>query len=294
MRHICVIGLSWGDEGKGKVVDVLTGGVDAVVRYQGGANAGHTICFGDKRHVLHHLPAGILHEGTQAILGNGMVIAPGKLLEEVSELPDEALERLHISERAHLVLPHHILLDRSRESGRKAKIGTTLRGIGPAYQEKYARTGVRLGDLLAPGFIEEGLRGHLAGGLEGLGAPPTAVDEAHDLCRRFAERLGARVGDTAGLLARLHRRGDRFLFEGAQGSLLDIDFGTYPYVTSSSSSFLGIGPGSGFSPRRVDHVLGVSKAYCTRVVEGPFPTELDGEEAERLRAAGEEYGATTG
>ncbi|MEE8142518.1 MAG: adenylosuccinate synthase, partial [Planctomycetota bacterium] len=289
MRHVCVVGLQWGDEGKGKIVDVLALGFDVVVRYQGGANAGHTIYVGDEKRVLHHLPSGILRDGIRAVLGNGMVVEPAALLEEVSALPDSALDRLYLSDRVHLVLPHHTARDRVRESN-AGKIGTTLRGIGPAYEDKFARRGVRLGDLLVEGFLEQSLPELLTA--QGHGNANSA--SALALCRRLVDRLGHRICDCHQVLADMNRQGLRFLFEGAQGSLLDVDFGTYPYVTSSSPSFLGLGSGSGFSPRRIDHVMGVTKAYCTRVGEGPFPTELRGQEADSLRVAGGEFGATTG
>ncbi len=295
MRHICVVGLNWGDEGKGKIVDALSRGVDAVVRYQGGANAGHTVYIGDEKRVLHHLPMGVLHDGVSAVLGNGMVIEPRGLLDEVATLPPPAIERLFLSDRAHLVLPHHTALDRARETKSAGqRIGTTLRGIGPAYQEKSARRGVRLGDLVRPGFIEERLPVHLADRCDGLEVSEEILEESVSLCRRVRDLLGERIVDTQMYLTDQHERGGRFMFEGAQGCLLDLDFGTYPFVTSSSPSFLGVGPGSGFSPRKIDHVVGVTKVYCTRVGEGPFPSEIDGEEAESLRTAGGEFGATTG
>ena len=295
MRHICVVGLNWGDEGKGKIVDVLSGGVDVVVRYQGGANAGHTVYIGEEKRVLHHLPMGVLHDRVLAVLGNGMVIEPRGLLDEVATVPEDAIERIALSDRAHVVLPHHKALDRSREKDQAAqKIGTTLRGIGPAYQDKSARTGLRLGDLVRPQFIETELEDHLRTRCAGLEIDESAITESIELCRELRDRLGARVTDTQAILAARHQKGDRFMFEGAQGCLLDLDFGTYPFVTSSSPSFLGVGPGSGFSPRKIDHVVGVTKVYCTRVGEGPFPSEIHGEEAEALRAAGNEYGATTG
>lgn len=281
LRHFCVVGLQWGDEGKGKIVDVLTQGVDAVVRYQGGANAGHTVHFDGEQHVIHHLPTGILRQGCLAILGNGMVIDPNKLLEEVAKLGADAKGRVFISERAHVVLPQHQQLDQAREERAEGaedqtKIGTTLRGIGPTYEAKIARTGVRIGDLLHPSFMAN------------------AAPEVVEICRRFLDELGSQIVCTRALLERLHADGKRFLFEGAQGSLLDVDHGTYPFVTSSNSTFLGLGPGSGFSPRRVEHVLGVTKAYCTRVGEGPFPSELHDEVGEDLRQRGGEFGSTTG
>ncbi len=294
MRHICVVGLNWGDEGKGKIVDVLSSGVDAVVRFQGGANAGHTVYVGEVKQVFHHLPMGILHDGVAAVLGNGMVIEPRGLLEEIESVPADAIERLFISDRAHLVLPHHTALDRSREAGDGRKIGTTLRGIGPAYQDKSSRRGLRLGDVLRREFIEDTLPRHLAERARGLDIPAEAIEESIALCRQVRDRLGERIVDTQLLLVERHMRGERFLFEGAQGSLLDLDFGTYPFVTSSSPSFLGIGPGTGFSPRKIDHVVGVTKAYWTRVGEGPFPSEIHGDAAEQLREAGSEFGATTG
>ncbi len=291
LQHLCVLGLQWGDEGKGKIVDVLTEGVDVVVRYQGGANAGHTIIIGDKKHVLHHLPSGVLRPNTQAVLGNGMVIETEALLEEVDKLPNDVIDRLFLSERAHLVLPFHRSLDRARESDTaETKIGTTLRGIGPAYEDKFARRGVRLGEVLEPGFIEEALPKRLAE----RGLDPSDIEASVKMCRELSRRLGHRIQPTEELLHRLDGEGRRFLFEGAQGCLLDIDFGTYPFVTSSSPSFLGIGSGCGFSPRRVDHVIGVTKAYCTRVGEGPFPSEAAEADAEPLREAGGEFGATTG
>ncbi|MFN0058191.1 MAG: adenylosuccinate synthase [Planctomycetota bacterium] len=291
MRHLCVVGLQWGDEGKGKIVDVLSAGVDAVVRYQGGANAGHTIYIGDRKHVLHHLPSGILRERNLAVLGNGMVIDPTRLLEEIRLLKPEACQRLFISDRAHVVLPSHTLRDRRREQEATAgRIGTTQRGIGPAYEDKYARRGVRIGDLVRPGYIDGPLRARLVAD----GVELDVVESFLAVCRQFVGVLGERVTDTAVLLADLDARSQKLLFEGAQGSLLDVEFGTYPYVTSSSPSFFGLGPGTGFSPRRIDHVLGVTKAYCTRVGEGPFPSELIGAAADELRTAGNEFGATTG
>ncbi|MCA8960891.1 MAG: adenylosuccinate synthase [Planctomycetes bacterium] len=291
IRHLCVLGLQWGDEGKGKIVDVLTAAVDVVVRYQGGANAGHTIIIEDVKHVLHHLPSGVLRAGVQAVLGNGMVIETEALLAEVDQLDPEVVDRLHLSDRAHLVLPFHRELDRARESnGCDTKIGTTLRGIGPAYEDKVGRRGVRLGDLREPSFLDDELPARLAA----RGFDAELIESSVAVCRRLVERLGSRIGATDLTLDRLHREGRRFLFEGAQGCLLDVDFGTYPFVTSSSPSFLGIGSGSGFSPRKVDHVLGVTKVYCTRVGEGPFPTEADPEAAAPLREAGGEFGATTG
>ena len=294
MRHVCVVGLNWGDEGKGKIVDVLAKDVAAVVRYQGGANAGHTVYIGDVKHVLHHLPMGVLHGGILAILGNGMVIEPKKLLEEVESLPEEAIQQIRISDSAHVVLPHHGAIEKVTEEKATSPIGTTLRGIGPAYQDKFARTGVRMGDLIRPGFVEEQLPVLLEERRQSLGGTEEGVATAVEICTRLRDRLQGQIVDTRQLLNAMHNDGQTLLFEGAQGCMLDIDFGTYPFVTSSSPSFLGVGTGSGFSPRKVDHVVGVTKAYCTRVGEGPFPSEIHGTEAEELREAGGEFGTTTG
>ena len=294
MQHVCVVGLNWGDEGKGKIVDVLARDVDAVVRFQGGANAGHTVYIEDVRHVLHHIPTGILHGGIQAVLGNGMVIEPTKLIEEVETLPEDAISRIWISERAHVVLPHHGAVERINEQQASKPIGTTLRGIGPAYQDKFGRRGIRMGDIVQPGFIDDVLEDRLRERCRALGVPEQSAAEGVQICRRLREHLGSQVTDTSRLLRQMDANGQRLLFEGAQGCMLDIDFGTYPFVTSSSPSFLGLGTGSGFSPRKIDHVVGVTKAYCTRVGEGPFPSELDGEVADALREAGGEFGTTTG
>ena len=294
MRHVCVVGLNWGDEGKGKIVDVLAKDVAAVVRYQGGANAGHTVYIGDVKHVLHHLPMGVLHGGILAILGNGMVIEPKKLLEEVESLPEEAIQQIRISDSAHVVLPHHGAIEKVTEEKATSPIGTTLRGIGPAYQDKFARTGVRMGDLIRPGFVEEQLPVLLEERRQSLGGTEEGVATAVEICTRLRDRLQGQIVDTRQLLNTMHNDGQTLLFEGAQGCMLDIDFGTYPFVTSSSPSFLGVGTGSGFSPRKVGHVVGVTKAYCTRVGEGPFPSEIHGTEAEELREAGGEFGTTTG
>ena len=294
MQHVCVVGLNWGDEGKGKIVDVLARDVDAVVRYQGGANAGHTVYVGDVRHVLHHLPMGVLHEGILAVLGNGMVLEPNKLLDEVKLLPEEAVSRIRISDRAHVVLPHHGAVEKVNEERAASPIGTTLRGIGPAYQDKIGRNGIRMGDIMQPGFVDQVLPERLRERTAILGVPAEGIEEAVAICTELKDRLAGQVTDTRRLLYRMHREGKKLLFEGAQGCMLDIDFGTYPFVTSSSPSFLGVGTGTGFSPRKVDHVVGVTKAYCTRVGEGPFPSELHGEEADALRKAGNEFGTTTG
>ncbi len=309
MPSVAVVGVQWGDEGKGKVVDALTGEADIVVRYGGGANAGHTVYVGEDRFVLHLIPSGILHPGKVCVIGNGVVIDPDALLEEIAELRKRGIEidpeRLKISERAHVVMPYHIALDRWREQrAGKARIGTTGRGIGPCYTDKTARVGVRMCDLASPA-LEERIRAAIAEKEPFLrDVAPEAVDVARLLarCRRWAEELvlprGPRaapfVADTVTYLHIQLDRGKRVLFEGAQGALLDVDFGTYPYVTSSNAGIGGLCAGTGVPPAKVGRIVGVAKAYTTRVGEGPFPTELHDAVGERLREAGQEFGATTG
>jgi adenylosuccinate synthase len=301
-RHLSIVGIQWGDEGKGKIVDFLTADCDVVVRFQGGANAGHTVMIGDREFVFHLIPSGILQEGKTCVIGNGVVLDPKALVDELDQLRARGIDRerdLWISERAHVVLPYHRLLDKAKEeSSRGKKIGTTLRGIGPCYTDKAARQGIRMVDLIEPPRFRALLERNLAAKnaeLERLyGLPPLELEPIHDEYARYAERLRPRVRDIASLLWEMDASGKRIVFEGAQGALLDIDLGTYPYVTSSNTSFLGLGAGSGFSPRRVGTVLGVAKAYSTRVGEGPFPTELEDETGRLLRKTGAEFGATTG
>ncbi len=301
-RHLCVVGVQWGDEGKGKIVDVLAADFDVVVRYQGGANAGHTVKIGDKQYVFHLVPSGIVQEGKLCVIGNGVVIDPQALIAELDDLRRGGLDReesLSISDRAHVVLPYHRVLDAVREkSSGSAKIGTTLRGIGPCYTDKASRCGIRMADLIDPERFARLLRTNLEVKNRELialyGEKPLEYEPIYrDYCA-FAERLRPRVRDISKLLIDEERRGARILFEGAQGSLLDVDLGTYPYVTSSNTSFLGLGAGTGFSPRKIGRVLGITKAYSTRVGEGPFVTELLDETGEYLRRTGGEYGATTG
>jgi adenylosuccinate synthase len=309
---IAVVGVQWGDEGKGKVVDALTEEADVVVRYGGGANAGHTVYVGESKFVLHLIPSGILHEGKQCVIGNGVVIDPDALLGEMAELRargvDVSPERLAVSDRAHIVMPYHVALDRWREArAGKGKIGTTGRGIGPCYTDKTARTGIRMADLFAyePGLLEARVRAAIAEKEPLLReSAPEAVDVPRLLekCARWAEEFiwpkGGRtrpyVVDTTALLHAHLDRGAKVLFEGAQGALLDVDFGTYPYVTSSNAGIGGLCSGTGIPPGRVGRVVGVAKAYATRVGGGPFPSELLDETGERLRSTGGEFGATTG
>jgi adenylosuccinate synthase len=296
---VVVVGAQWGDEGKGKIVDVLAEGADVVVRYQGGANAGHTVVKGDDQFVLHQIPSGILHPGTLCVIGNGVVLDPETLLGEIDALEQRDVKvngRLRVSDRAHLVLPYHKLLDEASE--KHQKIGTTGRGIGPAYEDKTGRRGLRVGDLRnlerARSLVTE--RVARANQILGqLGAPATASAEEHrDLLARLAPRLLPMACDSGRLTYDCLRGGRNVLLEGAQGSLLDVDHGTYPFVTSSNTTAGGAAVGTGIGPTAIDAVLGVVKAYTTRVGNGPLPTEADAEQEENLRKLGSEYGATTG
>lgn len=303
MSTLSVFGAQWGDEGKGKIIDLLAGRADVVCRYQGGANAGHTVVVGSEKFVLHLLPSGVLQEGKVNVIGNGVAVDPLVLLEELEGLRARGIEigpeRLRLSAAAHVILDVHQRLDHAFEHWLgDGRIGTTGRGIGPAYADKALRVGIRVADLVD----RERLRMRLEAFLPGKNAILERVCEAEpfdleELFERYAavgERLRPFVADTGHELRAFWRAGKRVLFEGAQGAMLDLDHGTYPYVTSSSTGAAGIGPGLGFPPSAIGEVWGVAKAYCTRVGEGPFPTELSGALEERLRAAGNEYGATTG
>lgn len=299
LRTQGVVGAQWGDEGKGKIVDFLARRADMVVRYQGGANAGHTVVEGGRKYVLHLVPSGILHRRT-CVIANGVVVDPAQLLQEIEDLRGRGRRvdgRLFLSDRAHLVMPYHKLMDRAAEAA-GGGIGTTQRGIGPCYADKAARKGFRVGDLLDPKTFRERLavqveeKNRILAAL--YGQPPQEADRMAEEYLEYADRLREYVTDTVELVNRAIDAGRRVLFEGAQGSLLDLDFGTYPYVTSSNSDACGISSGAGVAPWKVRSVLGVAKAYCTRVGEGPFPTELRGPLGDRLRDRGGEYGATTG
>lgn len=302
MANKCVVGLQWGDEGKGKIVDVLVEDCDVVARYQGGSNAGHTVVIGDEKYVLHLIPSGILHAGKQCIIGNGVVVDPAQLLAEIEELETRGIDldgRLLVSDRAHCVLPYHKRLDVLGESRLgKARIGTTGRGIGPCYSDKMARRGLRMTEFRDP----ERLRSRLRERIEEKNRIIVSLhgDEALDaeaICDEFvgyAERLAPLLADTTVALNQAMREGKTVLFEGAQGTLLDVDLGTYPYVTSSNGTSGGIAPGTGVPPSAVGEVIGVLKAYTTRVGEGPFPTELPSGLQEQVRERGKEFGATTG
>jgi adenylosuccinate synthase len=295
-----VVGLQWGDEGKGKIIDVLSAHADVVVRYQGGGNAGHTVeCDGGK-YVLHHLPSGILREGTRNVIGAGCVVDPKVLLEEIANLEAAGKPvdgRLILSERAHLVLPGHRLWDQMREKA-GGGVGTTGRGIGPCYADKAARIGVRAGDWRVSAHFEQRLRANLEEKnviLKAMyDAEPMDIDAILAEYLEYGRQLMPILGEAETLVRKALSDGERVLGEGAQGVLLDLDHGSYPFVTSSSSAPGGVGPGSGMSPRAPEKVIGVAKAYLTRVGEGPFPTELDDDMGRRLRDVGKEYGSTTG
>ncbi len=296
MPNLVVVGAQWGDEGKGKVVDLLTERSDLVVRFAGGNNAGHTLEVEGRRLVLHLVPSGVLHPGKQFLLGDGMVIDPGALLEELDALAGAGLEVgpavLRVSVRAHLVLPYHRALDELREGGASA-LGTTRRGIGPAYEDKAARRGIRAGDLLHPERLERRVAAALEEANLRLAARGSRALELEPILaglRAQGARLAPHLDETSLAISRALAAGRSLLFEGAQGALLDLDHGTYPFVTSSTT----VGSGAPLATRRVDGIIGVSKAYTTRVGEGPFPTELVGAAGEELRRRGREYGATTG
>jgi adenylosuccinate synthase len=301
MSVMAVVGAQWGDEGKGKIIDELAGEADYVVRYQGGGNAGHRVVFGDQEFAFHLVPAGILWPNVTSVIGNGVVVDPHSLLDELQLLRRLGvdLSRFFISERAHVVMPYHFALDRLEEESRGAeKIGTVQRGIGPAYVDKYSRMGIRMADLLD---VDQ-FRTKLAQALDQknrmitqiYGEAPLALEEIHSEYVGYAQRLHPYIADTQTMLQAAAKDGRTILLEGAQGSLLDIDFGSYPYVTSSSTVASAAATGAGLPPRSIAHVLGVYKAYITRVGSGPMPTELFDEGGERLRAEGHEYGTTSG
>ncbi len=302
MPNLAVVGAQWGDEGKGKVVDLLAPRFAVVARYQGGPNAGHTVVFGGRSHALHHIPSGIFHAGVRNLVGAGTLVDPDRILEEIAKLRDQGIDvagRLVLSPRSHVILPFHRDLDAAAE-GRLggSAIGTTRRGIGPAYSAKAERWGVRLGDLAHPGVVAERVAQALALGvatqLEALGAPLPDPGQIARSAERWWAELGPLCGDVTGELHAALAARRPVLFEGAQGAMLDVDHGTYPFVTSSSTIAGGIPASLGIPPRAVEHVVGVVKAYATRVGAGPFPTEDLGATGEALREAGREYGTTTG
>ena len=301
MPNTILVGAQWGDEGKGKVIDVMTDLADMVVRYQGGSNAGHTVIANGQKYVLHLIPSGILHPGKPCVIGNGVVIDPLQLLKEIAMVESHGFAtagRLFVSDRAHMVLRHHAALDKAVESAREPgkKIGTTGRGIGPAYGDKVSRDGLRMGDLLEADFPQRLAErvGEANEALAALDAPTLDTREMQTLYADAAKKLAPHIADTVAMVNEADAAGKSLLLEGAQGTMLDLDFGTYPFVTSSNPTAGGACTGSGLSPRRIGRVVGVIKCYTTRVGEGPFPTELNDATGEMLRAKGGEFGATTG
>lgn len=301
MTATALIGLQWGDEGKGKMVDILAHEVDCVVRCQGGSNAGHTVYVGSEKTVLHLVPSGILVDGTDCVIGNGVVVDPDQLIAEIDDIERRGVRvrgRLFVSDRAHVVLPWHKLLDRAQEEARGAAgIGTTRRGIGPSYEDKVSRSGLRLGDLWRKATLSTKLEAALEEKRRRLGGLASELSTLNDLlakCEAWTKRLEGYLADTFTLLRDYSRAKKSFLLEGAQGSLLDVDLGSYPYVTSSNTNVGGLLSGSGVSPRDLSRIIGVAKAYSTRVGSGPYPTELFDAVGNRLRERGKEFGATTG
>ncbi|WP_299494869.1 adenylosuccinate synthase [uncultured Shewanella sp.] len=301
-KNVVVLGTQWGDEGKGKIVDLLTEQAKYVVRYQGGHNAGHTLVIDGDKTVLHLIPSGILRDDVKCIIGNGVVLAPDALMSEINMLKERGVpveERLLISEACPLILPFHCALDVAREKARGNKaIGTTGRGIGPAYEDKISRRGLRVGDLFNPELFAEKLKEVMAYHnfmlTEYYGEDAVDFDKTLAEALAIADYLKSMCVDVTELLDQTRKAGQAILFEGAQGTLLDIDHGTYPFVTSSNTTAGGVATGSGFGPRHLDYVLGIMKAYTTRVGAGPFPTELECEIGDYLGTKGHEFGATTG
>ncbi|MCM8784269.1 MAG: adenylosuccinate synthase [Candidatus Omnitrophica bacterium] len=299
MSNIVVVGTQWGDEGKGKIIDYLAKDSDVIVRYQGGNNAGHTVVINNKEFILHLIPSGILHKGKLCIVGNGVVVDPSALLLEIKELKNRGVDidsNLLISEQAHVIFPYHKLLDQLRE--KKRKIGTTGRGIGPCYADKVGRVGIRVVDLLDKEIFAQKLKLNLEEKNEIIkkvyGDKGFSFQKIYKEYRGYAKEIKKYVKNTTLILKKAIDRKKSILFEGAQGTLLDIDFGTYPYVTASNASVGGVCTGTGVSPKNIDKIIGVAKAYTTRVGEGPFPTEFKSDLMEKIRLRGKEFGATTG
>ena len=302
MAIIAVVGMQWGDEGKGKIIDLLTPQVHMVIRCQGGANAGHTVIVDEEKYVFHQIPSGVLHAGTRCVIGAGVVIDPEAIIDEIQHLQQRHIDlrgRLFISNKAHITLPYHRALDQGREAllGEK-KLGTTGRGIGPTYTDKSSRCGIRMQELLYPQQFRAALESNLAEKnflLEHFfHLPPLDLDTICAEYLGYGERLRDFIHDTDGIVREAVLKGDHVLLEGAQGTLLDLDHGTYPYVTSCTTSSSGLCAGGGIAPSRLTHVLGVMKAYATRVGMGPFPTELHNDTGRLLQEYGQEFGATTG
>lgn len=301
-KTMVILGGQWGDEGKGKIVDLLTEHAQVVVRFQGGHNAGHTLVIDGNKLVLHLIPSGILHDGVTCVLGQGVVISPQALMDEIDLLNQKGipvLERLRVSNAATLVLPYHVALDKAREQAQGAKaVGTTCRGIGPAYEDKVARRALRVVDLLSPtqfeAKLDKILEYHNFVLTNYYHVPPVAKEPILIEAEKARARLSKVITDVPALLAGAYADNQNIIFEGAQGALLDIDHGTYPYVTSSNTTAGGVATGSGFGPRYIQEIVGVTKAYCTRVGGGPFPTELKDDIGKKIAEIGQEVGATTG
>ncbi|HEY5037535.1 MAG TPA: adenylosuccinate synthase, partial [bacterium] len=301
-KNLVIIGAQWGDEGKAKMVDVLTEKVDIVARYQGGSNAGHTVVTAGKKFVFHQIPSGILHSGKKCVIGNGVVLDPMALIEEIDSLVKAGVkvrDRLIISDRAHLLMPYHRLLDGASEDQKGSKkIGTTNRGIGPAYMDKMARVGLKVVDFFEPKYFRQKVKEVVKEKNFWLknyfGRLEINADQIVDSYLKISHLLKPLVTDTTQYLEARLQSGENILAEGAQGTLLDVDFGTYPYVTSSSASVGGVCTGLGIGPQWLDEIYGVAKAYSTRVGEGPFPSEMDKNFGDKIRQRGGEYGATTG
>ena len=304
MSSVVIVGTQWGDEGKGKIVDLLTRSADYVVRFQGGNNAGHTLVVNKQQYIFHIIPSGILYEDKKCMIGNGVIIDPAILLEEIASLAEKGLpvtpERLTISENAHLIMEYHRRLDQAQEASlsKEKKIGTTGRGIGPCYVDKVGRTGIKIGDLLDEGSLREKLAASLDEKnfllKQKYREEPVSFEVVLANMLAYAEKLAPFVGNVSVELDKARKRGENILFEGAQGTQLDIDHGTYPFVTSSNTVAGNACNGSGFGPTHIDSVIGILKAYTTRVGEGPFPTELHDQTGEALQRKGGEFGATTG
>ena len=304
MASVVIVGTQWGDEGKGKIVDLLTRSADYVVRFQGGNNAGHTLVVNKQQYIFHIIPSGILYEDKKCMIGNGVIIDPAILLEEIASLAEKGLpvtpERLTISENAHLIMEYHRRLDQAQEASlsKEKKIGTTGRGIGPCYVDKVGRTGIKIGDLLDEGSLREKLAASLDEKnfllKQKYREEPVSFEVVLANMLAYAEKLAPFVGNVSVELDKARKRGENILFEGAQGTQLDIDHGTYPFVTSSNTVAGNACNGSGFGPTHIDSVIGILKAYTTRVGEGPFPTELHDQTGEALQRKGGEFGATTG
>ena len=302
MTNTCVIGLQWGDEGKGKIIDILAKDYDIIVRYQGGGNAGHTLIIDDEKFIFHLIPSGILHPDKKCVIGNGIVFDPRLFLDEVAGLSKRNISvngNLFVSDRAHVVFPYHKKLDLLIEKQKgNSMIGTTGRGIGPCYTDKVARDGIRVAELLHKEHFKEKLKKTVEEKnrlfVDLYKDEPVSWEEIYEEYCVYAEKISPFVCDTVDLMAKAIDDNKKILFEGAQGALLDVDFGTYPYTTSSNASAGGVSPGIGVSPKQIHDIIGITKAYATRVGSGPFPTEIDGEQGEHIRKKGGEFGSTTG